>query len=128
MSTSTDGSQWFRLPADVRPAHYDLTILSDLDLLDFQGAADISLTVLHPTRKLAFNAGKSLELSDVLVSWDDKQERVKPAVDSEHERATVTLGEELPKGAHVTLTAGFRGKIDDSMMGFYRSSWEHEER
>lgn len=128
MSTSTDGSQWFRLPADVRPAHYDLTILSDLDLLDFQGAADISLTVLHPTRKLAFNAGKSLELSDVLVSWDDKQERVKPAVDAEHERATVTLSEELPKGAHVTLTAGFRGKIDDSMMGFYRSSWEHEGR
>ena len=32
MATQTNETQWFRLPTDVRPVHYDLTMLSDLDL------------------------------------------------------------------------------------------------
>ena len=32
LATMTDSTQWFRLPADARPMHYDLTIFSDLEL------------------------------------------------------------------------------------------------
>lgn len=127
MST-TDESQWFRLPTDVHPTHYDLTILSDLERLRFQGAVDVSLEVQQATSKIIFNAGKALELSDVVVSYDGHREQASPAHDAQHERATVSLKKELPKGAKVTLTAAFRGEIDDSMMGYYRSSWEHEGR
>lgn len=127
MST-TDESQWFRLPTDVRPTHYDLTILSDLERLRFQGAVQVSLDVQRATRTITFNAGKDLELSDVLLAWNGEEARVAPALDPEHERANVSLPREVPQGAQLTLTAGFRGAIDDSMMGFYRSSWEHEGR
>ncbi|WFC99442.1 Aminopeptidase 2 mitochondrial [Malassezia yamatoensis] len=128
MSSSVDESKWFRLPSDVRPTHYDLTILSDLDQCRFQGVVKVALEVERGTKQITFNAGKGLELSDVLVSFEQNNERVSVSQDKEHERATVTLSKDLRPGSSLNLTAGFRGVIDDSMMGFYRSSWEHEGR
>lgn len=118
----------FRLPATVQPTHYDLTIFSDLESLHFQGTVNVSLDVLHTTRHLEFNAGSNLELSRACVYWEGTQHCAAPVVDVRQERARVSVGTRLPKGAQVYMAIGFRGAIDDSMKGYYRSTWEHNGR
>ncbi|PKI82777.1 Aminopeptidase 2 mitochondrial [Malassezia vespertilionis] len=126
MSTPENSSEWFRLPTDVRPRHYDLTILSDLEALTFQGAVATELEIFNTTRQIQFNAGKGLTLGSVRVSLDGKQTSVAPYIDAEHERVTVQLDEPLQQGSHASILVPFRGVIDDSMMGYYKSTWEHE--
>ena len=129
MSTApANESQWFRLPAQVRPSHYDITMLSDLERLTFQGAVEVSLDVLEDTRTLAFNIGKGLTLSQVLVTSPTFSELLTPNVSMQHERVTVSLPANVSQGTQVTLLAGYQGTIDQSMMGYYQSTWEHKGR
>lgn len=127
MSTApANESQWFRLPPQVRPSHYDITMLSDLERLTFQGTVEVSLDVQEDTRSLAFNIGKGLTLSQVLVTSPTFSELLTPDVNMQHERVTVSLPANVTKGTKLTLLAGYQGTIDQSMMGYYQSTWEHE--
>ena len=47
MANSSDASKWFRLPLNVVPTHYDITLKSDLETLRFSGTATIDLDVLE---------------------------------------------------------------------------------
>lgn len=126
LATMTDSTQWFRLPADARPMHYDLTIFSDLEALQFQGAVDVALEVVNDTQTLAFNAAKGLTLSSVRLTADGHEQLLQPSVDADHERVTLQLSTPLRKGSQASVLVAFRGKIDDSMMGYYRSTWQHD--
>ena len=118
-------TQSFRLPATLHPTHYDLTIFSDLERLKFQGTVNVSLDVVHSTRHVEFNAGANLDLSQACVYWEGAQHCAAPVVDTRQERARISIDTKLPKGAQVYMAIGFRGDIDDSMKGYYRSTWEH---
>lgn len=128
MSVPQNESKWFRLPTDVRPIHYDLTLFSDLEQLQFQGVADIALDVGRDTQTLSFNIGKGLDLSHVLVSYNHQQHVLIPSIDMPHERVTVSLPEPVTKGTNLSLVVGYKGAIDQSMMGYYQSTWHHEGR
>ena len=118
MASQTNGTQWFRLPTDVRPVHYDLTMLSDLERLTFHGVADIALAVEQDTQRIEFNIGKGLELSQVLVSFDGHHHVVQPSVDKQHERVTLSLPQSVAQGSSLSIVAGYKGEIDQSMMGY----------
>ena len=126
MASQTNGTQWFRLPTDVRPVHYDLTMLSDLERLTFHGVADIALAVEQDTQRIEFNIGKGLELSQVLVSFDGHHHVVQPSVDKQHERVTLSLPQSVAQGSSLSIVAGYKGEIDQSMMGYYQSTWRHD--
>lgn len=124
MASSTDESSWFRLPRHVTPAHYDLTVLSDLEDLKFSGIVTIHLNVHEETDTITLNVspklgvGKSIVASDALKT---ESRSVTPLdIDTKHERATAKLAAKLPKGSKATITLAFEGAIDKSMTGARR--------
>ncbi|SNX84196.1 probable AAP1 - alanine/arginine aminopeptidase [Melanopsichium pennsylvanicum] len=130
MTDATDSSKWFRLPRNVVPTHYDITLKSDLEALRFSGTATIDLDVLEDTKEIVFNAAAKLHLSKSLVLSQalktDSKSVVALDIDTKHERATAKLPNVLPKGSKAQLVVAFASDIDNSMMGYYRSTWEHE--
>ncbi|EEB98331.1 hypothetical protein MPER_02182, partial [Moniliophthora perniciosa FA553] len=54
---SSDSSD-YRLPKDVTPTHYDLTIRTDLDASKFFGVVDINLKINEETSVIVLNASK----------------------------------------------------------------------
>ncbi|KAN0060302.1 Aminopeptidase 2 mitochondrial [Thecaphora frezii] len=130
MTTANDASKWFRLPQNVVPTHYDITLKSDLESLTFSGTATISLDVLEETETIVFNAAAKLHLSKALITSEalktDNKSIIALDIDEKHERATASVPNKLPKGSKATLVVAFASNIDNSMVGYYRSTWEHE--
>ncbi|WFD20639.1 Aminopeptidase 2 mitochondrial [Malassezia caprae] len=122
----SDEPRSFQLPAHVRPAHYELTVLSDLSTLRFQGAMQAQLQVLESTHTIEFQAGANLALSDVRVRVDGRNMTVTPRMDRERERVQVRLASPVAPGADVQVLMGFHAAMDRSMRGYYASSWAHD--
>jgi hypothetical protein len=53
---SATQAEQFRLPTDVRPTHYDITIRTDLEKLSFEGFASIECALLLPPLSLEARA------------------------------------------------------------------------
>lgn len=115
----------FQLPTHVRPAHYELTILSDLSTLQFQGTMQAQLQVLEATHTIEFQAGANLALSDVQVRVDGHGTTIAPHIDRERERVQVRLASPVAPGAEVQVLVGFRAPIDRTMRGYYASTWAY---
>ncbi|KDN42604.1 putative AAP1-alanine/arginine aminopeptidase [Tilletiaria anomala UBC 951] len=129
-SAGKDGTQWHRLPTAVTPEHYDIIIKSDLEALTFTGLVTITLNIEEETDVITLNVGPKLTLSKAhITSSALKTDSKTVAVlehDKEHERAVARLGQKLPKGSQATISIAYGSEIDNSMMGYYRSTWEFE--
>ncbi|EEB98508.1 hypothetical protein MPER_01967, partial [Moniliophthora perniciosa FA553] len=71
MSTTTtqpSAASQYRLPTNVKPSHFDLTIHTDLDKLTFEGFVKISLDVKEETDTIALNSN-GLQLGKA-SSWE----------------------------------------------------------
>ncbi len=116
------------LPDDVKFIHYDLELEPDFEKFEFRGAVRITCQVIRPTKSitlhaagLTFSAGARVGYenhcgNDVIsfasqIQFDDAQERV-----------TIQFEKELPTKL-VYLTIAYSGELNDSMKGFYRSSY-----
>ncbi|KAI0064927.1 hypothetical protein BV25DRAFT_1914077 [Artomyces pyxidatus] len=88
--TVTQPSYAYRLPTDVRPKHYDLTVRTDLENETFEGVVEIDLEVVRPTASIvlyaAVNFGLTpvslaipagLKLAPVETSYDESTERIR---------------------------------------------------
>lgn len=89
-----------------------------------------SLDVKEDTTELSFNTAE-LKLSDLTITSPSLQKPdVYPAsdlkLDTKQERATLALSSTLSAGSKVQVKVGFEGELTGSMMGYYRSAWEHE--
>ncbi|KAI0789033.1 hypothetical protein BC629DRAFT_1582206 [Irpex lacteus] len=120
----------FRLPTDVKPKHYDVTVRTDLEKLTFDGYVITHLEVLKETSKIVFNSSK-LTLGHARLSSVALQEELTiPAnafeVDEAAERITIQLPVPLSAGAQLVLQVDFSGEVSSSTMGYYRCSWEDE--
>ena len=112
----------FRLPTNVRPERYELTLTPDLDDFTFEGVEAVSLDIVEATKTLVLNAAE-LTVHEVSVTLADGASiQASVEVDEETERATVTLAREAPLGA-ATLHLRFSSVLNDQMRGFYRSTY-----
>ncbi len=121
---SSDGG---RLPRHVRPARYDLSITPDLLAGTFEGEALITLTVSQSTRELVLNAVE-LELDQATVGRPSQP--VQPArirMLPELERCRLTVSRPIGPGSW-DLRMRFRGRLNDQLRGFYRSTFTDEQR
>ncbi|KAI9431112.1 peptidase family M1-domain-containing protein [Lactarius indigo] len=110
MATSSENaSDHYRLPTDVRPRHYDLTIRTDLEKEKFTGFVKIDLDIVKATKVVTFNAAAELLLGPatlVLASSGAHLAPVETKFDASTDRASLTFAEELPARAKSTWDKG----------------------
>lgn len=56
----------YRLPVDVKPTHYDITIRTDLEKTEYQGFVRISLDIKKDTSRIVLNSSE-LKLASAYV-------------------------------------------------------------
>jgi puromycin-sensitive aminopeptidase len=120
----TDGPH--RLPRHVEPRHYDLTLTPDLTEGTFAGEERIEVVVHEPTAEIVLNA-VDLRIADAeLVAEDGRALAATVSMHAEDERAVVALDGTAEPGTwwlHLTFT----GSIDDSLRGWYRSTFTDDD-
>ena len=110
------------LPSNVRPGKYRVTLSPDLERFTFCGSAEIEVEVTETTSQIVLHAAE-MEIDFVELARD--ADTISPAriqMDEEKETATFEFPQPLPPGPGL-LRARFRGKLNDQMRGFYRSSY-----
>ncbi|KAG6919995.1 hypothetical protein DXG01_013344 [Tephrocybe rancida] len=116
----------YRLPTDVKPTQYDVTIKTDLEELEFEGFVKISLDVHRKSSSVTLNTtalelGKASIYSDALQT---EQEQSGVSFSKESERVTYQFPTALPAGSTAHLKIGFSGKLTGNMTGYYKSAYE----
>ncbi|MBV1775548.1 M1 family metallopeptidase [Burkholderiaceae bacterium DAT-1] len=107
-----------RLPKDIVPLDYTVSIKPDVTQKLIEGQETIQLKVLKPTRTIQFNS-LNQTLSDVLIDGQPVQ-RVES--NNEQQLTTLTLNAPLKPGKHV-LRFNYRGKIESGPFGLYAQSF-----
>ncbi|KAJ3908849.1 leucyl aminopeptidase [Lentinula edodes] len=116
----------YRLPTDVSPTHYDLTLLTDLTLHKFRGTVEVALKVVTDTSKIVLNVAE-LHLSDASVTVAGEEEAFVPvsqSIDSIDQRATFVYPCTFTAGSSLKLFIAFEGKLNESLIGYYEGTWE----
>ncbi|KAI6230360.1 Aminopeptidase [Aphelenchoides fujianensis] len=114
-----------KLPTFARPTNYWLHLEPNLQTFKFNGKEVIDVEVLEPTRFLKLHADE-IEIKAAALKLADGKEWNDLAVklDKRWKTLTVELPDELPPQA-VKLCLDFVGEHNETMAGFYRSSYKN---
>ncbi|KAJ7632427.1 leucyl aminopeptidase [Roridomyces roridus] len=116
----------YRLPLNVKPTHYDVTVWTDLEKLSFGGSVKISLDVLEDTSAFTLNSNK-LELGTASLNSDgNEQLQSGHTIDTDMQRVTFNFPTILPAGSSVQLKIPFNAPLGSSMTGYYKAAWEKD--
>lgn len=119
----------FRLPRDLLPRHYDLTIKTDLISKSYSGTVHIVLCVCEPTNKVVLNAlGLNPGDGSLLLSDGKVLVPIAQAEDSVSERLTFVYPATLPVGSDVVLRIAFQRAMTISMEGYFLSPYEDKDK
>lgn len=137
LSTSTPSSTPppvsvdFRLPNDVIPLEYDVTIKPNMfngnpDSFSFEGNVKIKIECKTPTNKVILH-GNMLTISNVKFGAiaDSKRTLPVPEFDPQRQFLTFRLNEFLQTSRTYELSMDFRGPLKNDMKGLYLSSYSH---
>jgi puromycin-sensitive aminopeptidase len=123
-ATQTDISR-YRLPDDVVPSRYDLTLRPEIANARFSGEETVTVSVRRPTRTVVLNA-KELQIQRAAAMREGETPiAAEIALDEELERATLSFPRELAAGEW-RLTLAFTGILNDKLKGFYRSTYRDD--
>ncbi|KAH9857712.1 leucyl aminopeptidase [Lenzites betulinus] len=124
-SAPAPAQQDYRLPTDVKPTHYDLTVWTDLENSTFEGIVHIDLHVNTETNTVVLNTA-NLELGEAALKSGSALERAETpsahAFDTTNERVTYTFPSALAAGTSARLSVPFKGVITGDMLGYYLST------
>ena len=112
-----------RLPANVVPKKYILTLEPDLEKFTFTGIEHVLLDVKEETDKIILNASE-LSIDEVSYELPDGSEVIPQNVslDQTDERLTITFASILKPGSG-TLHISYKGILNDKLKGFYRAKY-----
>ncbi|KAF9907526.1 Aminopeptidase 2 mitochondrial [Linnemannia zychae] len=118
------------LPTNVRPTHYDLTLTPDLTTFNFHGFVLINLDINKPTTAITLNSNQldivSAKLTNLALKTESSQDATDITLDKDNETVTLTFADELSPGSTAILHIVFKGVLNESMNGFYRSSFKDD--
>ncbi|MBN8807548.1 MAG: M1 family metallopeptidase [Sphingomonas sp.] len=102
-----------RLPTDVAPIDYAISIAPNATAMTFTGEEKVTVNVRKPTRTIVLNAA-DLTINDARVDG-----RVVPyTIDKDNQRLTLTLPGPIAAGPH-TVAFAWSGKINQSAAGLF---------
>jgi aminopeptidase N len=104
-----------RLPTDVQPEAYNLTLTPDLKSATFTGEESIDVVLDHPSKTITLNAAEIK-----FLSVKSGSEIAEVSLDPDKEQAKFTFPAALPAG-HATLAISYTGILNDKLRGFYLS-------
>ena len=139
----------YRLPTDVRPKHYDLTVWTDLVNSKFDGVVHVELVTfpmvvvllvlthtlpsLHVEKTTDTITLNTLDLNlsgvvlHVMITAGNTKKSVEMAashqvIDKATQRGIFTFPRSIPAGSVARLTIAFDGVLSNSLSGYYRST------
>ena len=107
----------------VKPINYNLTFEPDLEKFVFDGTEVITAVCTARTGRITMNCAE-LDILSCRVESEGRQVGCTHATDDPQEELTISLDEKI-KG-QVTISIGFRGTLNDRLLGFYRSRYEQD--
>ncbi|KAJ7748797.1 leucyl aminopeptidase [Mycena maculata] len=119
----------YRLPLNVKPQHYDLTIWTDLKSLDFGGLVAIDLDIVQEASAIILNCSDDLNLGEASIFCDGLEAnkfQSAQITDKDLGRVTVKFPAALPAGTKAQLKINFNAKLRGSMNGYYKSAWQRD--
>lgn len=113
----------YRLPTDVRPLKYTLTLAPDLTSFTFTGNVVIDLEVVTATERIMLNAAElQIDRAELTLSDGNTLPVTDISLDETYETATFSFGRAIPQGT-AKLHIAFTGTLNDQLRGFYRSQY-----
>ncbi len=115
----------YRLPRHVVPVRYELRLAPDLTAATFAGQETITVTVHQPTSEIVLNAVELEVTSARIEGGSDASQQAWVELEESVERCHLRFPTSITPGSwRVNLT--FRGKLNDKLRGFYRSTYKDE--
>jgi len=105
----------YRLPGNVLPTKYSLTLTPTLTDFTFSGHETIDIQVTESTDRIAVNAIE-LEIADVQITLEDGTSLTAKdiSLDEKFETATFTFDRDIPTGT-AALHINFTGMLNDQL-------------
>ncbi|MCY4366710.1 MAG: M1 family metallopeptidase [Chloroflexi bacterium] len=114
------------LPANVRPAHYQITLQPDMDNFTFDGLEVIDIEVLETTSEIVLNATELRVPAGMLIKDGQWIRASSITLDEENETVTLAFPNPIERGP-AQLDLRFVGELNDKLRGFYRSQYVNPE-
>ncbi|MQG73248.1 MAG: M1 family metallopeptidase [SAR202 cluster bacterium] len=112
-----------RLPANVKPQSYALSLTPDIQSFTFSGHEEISVMVLEPTERIILNAAEiGISKAQITLSNGTILSAGEVLMDEAEETVTLVFNQMLPVGS-ASLSLDFQGVLNDQLRGFYRSHY-----
>jgi len=108
-----------RLPQNVRPEHYTLTLTPDLTAATFKGTETIEATLKESASSITLNAAE-ITFKSVSATVAGKDQTAQVSLDADKEQATFSFAQPLPAGP-VELKIEYSGILNNKLRGFYLS-------
>ena len=108
-----------RLPSNVVPTHYGLTLTPDLKAATFAGRETIDVIIKQPTKTVTLNSAE-ITFDSVSAMTAGKRQTATVSLDKDKEQATFTFADSLPAGK-ATLSVEYKGILNGELRGFYLS-------
>jgi aminopeptidase N len=120
-TVSTPALAAARLPTDVVPVSYDITINPDAQKMTFTGTETVNVAVNKATSTIILNA------ADMTISRATIDGKAVPfKLDNDAQQLTLTLPAPARLGNHV-ITFAWTGKINESAAGFFAIDYTNDD-
>ncbi len=118
-----------RLSSNVIPITYKLSLKPDLKKFTFEGTEQIDIVLKKPTAQITLHCKEiQISISETCVKiGKDKVFADKISYDHKTETATLCFSKKIP-AKKTSLFISFTGILNDTMRGFYRSSYTHDNK
>lgn len=108
-----------RLPVNVIPDHYDLSVTPNLENATFTGSERIEVRLKAAAKSVTLNAAE-IEFDTVTVSAGGRTARARVTLAPARDQATFTLPRIIPAGP-AEIEINYRGILNDQLRGLYLS-------
>ena len=115
----------YRLPRHAIPTRYDLRLEPDLTTFTFTGEETVTVAVQEPTLEIVLNAAELEIMEATIVNDGGRSHRGTIELNEATERCRLTFPATLISGTW-KLRLSFKGKLNDKLRGFYRSSYKDQ--